>query len=58
MLVAGLAMGLVSVLVKGKTLQVISAMLAGTFFLSAAMQIIIYRSRPKFFDDKPEMKEH
>jgi hypothetical protein len=58
LLVAGLAVGLTGAFVNDKTAQIILAILAATFFLSAAMQIIVYKSRPKAYDDKPGMKEN
>jgi hypothetical protein len=51
-LFAGLAVMVASMLVKSESTKTILLSLTGGFYLAAAIQIIIYRRRPKAFDDK------
>ena len=52
MLVPGLVLGVVGAEMENKTTQTILTVLSVTLFLAAAIQIIVYKSRPKLFDDK------
>ncbi len=52
LLFAGLAVMVASMLVTAETTKTILLSLTGGFYLAAAIQIIVYRRRPKAFDDK------
>lgn len=52
LLFAGLAAMVASLLVTADGTKTILLSVTGAFYLAAAIQIIIYRRRPKAFDDK------
>jgi hypothetical protein len=52
LLFAGLAVMVASMLVAAESTKTILLSVTGGFYLAAAIQIIIYRRRPKAFDDK------
>jgi hypothetical protein len=56
LLFAGLAVMISSLVVKNESTKTILLSITGVFYLAAAVQIIIYRMKPKAFDDKPGMK--
>jgi hypothetical protein len=56
LLFAGLGMMVASMWVKEEGTKTILLSLTGAFYLGAAVQIFIYRKKPKAFDEKPGMK--
>jgi len=55
LLFAGLGTLIASMLVGAEASRRILLSLTGVFYLAAAIQIIIYRSKPKLFDDKQRL---
>ena len=56
LLFAGLGVMVASMWAKEESTKTILLSLTGGFYLAAAIQIIIYKMKPKAFDDKPGMK--
>jgi 4-hydroxybenzoate polyprenyltransferase len=56
LLFAGLAVMVAAIVAKEQSTKTLLLSLTGMFYLAAAIQIIIYRKKPKAFDDKPGMK--
>jgi hypothetical protein len=56
LLFAGLGVMVASMWAKEESTKTILLSLTGGFYLAAAVQIFIYRRKPKAFDDKPGMK--
>ena len=56
LLFAGLAAMIASLVVKNESTKTILLSITGVFYLGAAIQIVIYRMKPKAFDDRPGMK--
>jgi hypothetical protein len=56
LLFAGLGVMVAAMCAKEESTKTILLSLTGGFYLAAAIQIIIYRKKPKAFDDKPGMK--
>jgi hypothetical protein len=52
LLFAGLGVMVASMLVTAEGTKTILLSLTGAFYLAAAIQIIIYRRKPKAFDEK------
>ena len=52
LLFAGLGCMIVSLLVRNDSTKMILLGLTATFYIAAALQIVIYKKRPKAFDDK------
>jgi hypothetical protein len=57
LLAAGLVLMAMGVIVGEGRTQTILLSLTGAFYLAAAIQIAIYRTRPKLFDEKQSWKE-
>jgi len=49
---AGLVFMVLGAVVGNGATRTILLSLTGTFYLAAAIQIVVYRTRPKLFDDK------
>jgi len=49
---AGLVLMVIGATVGSGSTRTILLSLTGTFYLAAAIQIVLYRTRPKLFDDK------
>jgi hypothetical protein len=56
LLFAGLGLMVASLLAREESTKTLLLSLTGMLYLAAAIQIIIYRKKPKAFDDKPGMK--
>ena len=56
LLFAGLGVMVAAMLAKEEGTKTLLLSLTGMLYLAAAIQIIIYRKKPKAFDDKPGMK--
>ena len=56
LLFAGLGVMVAAMLAKEEGTKTVLLSLTGMLYLAAAIQIIIYRKKPKAFDDKPGMK--
>jgi hypothetical protein len=52
LLFAGLGAMIVSLLVRKESTKTILLGLTAMFYVAAALQIVIYKNRPKAFDDK------
>ena len=52
LLFAGLGCMIVSLLVRKDSTKMILLGLTATLYIAAALQIVIYKKRPKAFDDK------
>lgn len=52
LLFAGLAIMIGSIFVNGQTTKTIMLGLTAMFYLAAGIQIVIYKGKPKVFDDK------
>ena len=52
LLFAGLGAMIASLLVRQESTKMILLGLTATFYVAAALQIVIYKNRPKAFDDK------
>ena len=52
LLFAGLGMMIASLLVRSESTKTILLGLTAAFYIAAALQIVIYKNRPKAFDDK------
>ena len=57
LLAAGLLLMVMSIVVGEGGTRTILLSLTGAFYLAAAIQIVIYRTRPKLFDEKRSWKE-
>ncbi|HXB95043.1 MAG TPA: hypothetical protein VNU70_07785 [Puia sp.] len=49
---AGLITMILSLLVEDENRKKVLLMITGGFYLAAAVQIVVYRMKPKAFDDK------
>jgi hypothetical protein len=56
LLFAGLGLMVASMWAREESTKTLLLSLTGMLYLAAAIQIIIYRKKPKAFDDKPGMK--
>ena len=52
LLFAGLALMIASIVVQSEQTKTILLACTGAFYLAAGIQIVIYKSKPKAFDDK------
>ena len=57
LLFAGLGLMIVAILVGEGQTRTILLSCTGAFYLAAAVQIVIYRMKPKAFDEKRGMNE-
>jgi hypothetical protein len=53
LLFAGLGVMIGSLFAKVESTKTILLGLTGTFYLAAAINIVVYKSKPKLFDEKP-----
>ncbi len=52
LLFGGLGIMIASLLVKKESTKMILLGLTAAFYIAAALQIVVYKNRPKAFDDK------